>query len=362
MVFFNKEYKDWLVELKSRIRSAQIKAAVTVNSTMIMFYWELGEMICEKQTAYGTGFIPQLSKDLQGEFPNMKGLSARNLAFCRQFYQWYASSNLQQVVANLKRHELERIPNIENDQINLVKYYVSQIPWGHNIYIFTKSKNIEEALFYIQQTIENNWSRDILDLQIKSNLYKRRGKSINNFEQTLPEPLSDLANQTLKDPYIFDFLSLDIRYRERDIEKQLVQHISKFLLELGKGFAFVGNQYHIQMSDNDYYIDLLFYHTKLKCYVVIELKNTRFIPEFAGKLNFYLSAVDSLIKDESDNPTIGILLCKDKDNIEAEFALRDINKPMGVSELELVENLPENLKSSLPSVEELEQELNKLEG
>ncbi len=254
--------------------------------------------------------------------------------------------------------ESEWSPQAGDEMIN---YPVFSIPWGHIKVIITKIKNKDEANFYIHQTIEHNWSRDILDLQIRSNLHTRKGNAITNFKNTLPEPLSDLANQTLKDPYIFDFLTLDVKYKERDIENQLISHISKFLLELGKGFAFVGNQHHLEVGGQDYYLDLLFYHTKLKCYVVIELKNTRFIPEFAGKLNFYLSAVDSLLKDGTDNPTIGILLCRDKNNIEAEFALRDINKPMGVSEIQLVENLPENLKSSLPTIDELEKELRRME-
>ena len=231
------------------------------------------------------------------------------------------------------------------------------LPWGHNILIFTKSKDLKEAEFYIQQTIENHWSRDVLALQIKSNLYIRSGKAISNFKQTLPEPMSDLAQQTLKDPYIFDFLTMSKPYHEKDIENQLIQHITKFLLELGKGFAFIGQKYHLEIAENDYYLDLLFYHVRLKCYVVIELKNTKFIPEYAGKLNFYLSAVDSLIKQEDDKPTIGILLCWDKNKIETEFALRDINKPMGVSEFEITEILPDDLKSSLPTIEEIENEL-----
>lgn len=234
---------------------------------------------------------------------------------------------------------------------------VAQIPWGHNILIFTKLKQLDAALFYIQKTIENNWSRDVLGLQIKSGLYDRQGRSITNFSNTLPEPFSDLAQQTLKDPYIFDFLQLTEGYKEKDIENQLVNHIKQFLLELGKGFAFVGQQYSIEIAEKDYYIDLLFYHIKLKCYVVIELKNTAFVPEYAGKLNFYLSAIDSLVKENDDKPTIGILLCREKNNIEVEFALRDIHKPMGVSELELTQILPDNLKSDLPTIEELENKL-----
>lgn len=338
----NTEYKNWLVALKSKIRSTQIKAAIAVNSALIGFYWELGKMISEKQTAWGSKFLETLSKDLQDEFPEMKGFSVSNLKFCKLFYN-YLSIRSQ----------------AENE---ISESLFVQLPWGHIKLIITKIKENTEAVFYIKQTIENNWSRDILDLQIKSQLFERHGKSVNNFKNTLPEPFSDLAIQTLKDPYIFDFLSFDAKYRERDIEAQLVKHITKFLLELGKGFAFIGQQYHLVIAGNDYFIDLLFYHTRLKCYIVVELKNTKFIPEFAGKLNFYLSAVDSLVKQEDDNPTIGILLCKDKNNLEAEFALRDINKPIGISELKLTENLPDNLKSSLPTIEEIEQELKRLDS
>ena len=352
MEISNTDYNNWLTELKSKIRSTQVKAAIAVNSTLISFYWDLGKLISEKENIWGSKLIEQIAKDLKDEFPELKGLSASNLKYCKRFYSFYNIEFGQQVVDQLQITDNENFKHIEA--------LITKIPWGHNIFIFTKSKNPQEAFFYIQKTIENNWSRDILDLQIKSNLYERQGKSITNFKNTLPEPLSDLAQQTLKDPYIFDFLSLADGYREKDVEKQLINHITKFLLELGKGFAFIGNQYHLQIGENDYYIDLLFYHTKLKCYVVIELKNTKFIPEFSGKLNFYLSAIDSIVKDETDNPTIGLLLCKDKNNVEAEFALRDINKPMGISELKLVENLPENLKSSLPTVEEIEDEFNRL--
>lgn len=339
------DYKNWLTELKARIRSTQIKAAVAVNSALIGFYWELGKMIAEKQAEaeWGDKLIAQLAKDLKAEFPEMKGLSRSNLFYARQFFLFYKNAFGQRSVDPL------------------VQQAVGLIPWGHNILIFTKSSNIDEARFYLQQTIENNWSRDVLALQIKAKLYQRQGKAITNFQQTLPAPMSDLAEQTLKDPYIFDFLTLSKPYQEKDIENQLVNHITKFLLELGKGFAFIGRQYHLEIAKKDYYIDLLFYHTRLKCYTVIEIKNTSFIPEYAGKLNFYLSAVDSLVKQEDDKPTIGILLCRDKNNIEAEFALRDINKPMGVSEFQFIEVLPENLKSSLPTIEEIENSLKNLE-
>ncbi len=328
------DYKTWIGELKLKIRSTQIKAAIVVNSALIEFYLELGKMITEKQsqTTWGGKFLEQISKDLKDEFPDMQGFSVRNLKYCRLFYNFYKDFTIGQQP-------------------------VAQLPWSHNIMIFTKSNSEKEAKFYIEQTIENNWSRDTLSNQIKTKLFDRIGKSITNFKTTLPEPYSDLAEQTLKDPYVFDFINITSKAKERDIENQLIEHIKKFLLELGKGFAFVGQQYHIEVADNEYFIDLLFYHIKLKCYVVIEIKNRKFIPEDAGKLNFYLSAVDSLLKDENDKQSIGLFLCRDKNNIEAEFALRDMNKPIGISEFQFTEIIPEDLKSSLPTIEEIENEL-----
>ncbi len=301
-----------------------------------------------KSGNWGDKILANVSKEMKLEFPLMTGLSERNLKYCRRFYEFYSNLIGQQLVAQLSS---------ETDIITNRQQLVAQIPWGHNLLIFSKNKDIEDALFYIEKTKENDWSRDTLALQIKSQLYQRRGAAITNFANTLPAGFSDLANQTLKDPYVFDFLQLTEGYKEKDIENQLVNHIKKFLLELGKGFAFVGQQYHLEIADKDYYIDLLFYHIRLKCYVVIELKNTAFIPEYAGKLNFYLSAVDSILAEKDDKPTIGILLCREKNNIEAEFALRGINKPMGVSEFDLTSMLPENLKSSLPTIKELEQNL-----
>jgi predicted nuclease of restriction endonuclease-like (RecB) superfamily len=328
------DYKTWIGELKLKIRSTQIKAAIAVNSTLIQFYWELGKMIVEKQsqTAWGGKLLDQISKDLKDEFPDMQGFSVRNLKYCRFFYNFYKDFLIGQQL-------------------------VAQLPWSHNILIFTKSTSENEAQFYIQQTIENNWSRDILALQIKNKLFERQGKAVTNFKTTLPELYSDLAEQTLKDPYVFDFITITSKAKERDIENQMIVHIRKFLLELGKGFAFVGQQYHLEIAENDYFIDLLFYHIKLKCYVVIELKNRKFIPEDAGKLNFYLSAVDSLLKNDDDKPTIGLLLCRDKNSIEAEFSLRDMSKPIGISEFQLTEIIPDDLKSSLPTIEEIENEL-----
>ncbi len=339
------DYKNWLSEIKSKLRSSQIKASIAVNSALIEFYWDLGRIISQKQVTanWGDSILKQLSHDLKGEFPEMTGLSERNLKYARQFYQFYENSIGQQPVAQFRQQ------------------LVAQIPWGHNLLIISKSSDLQEAQFYVQQTLENNWSRDILGLQIKSGLYHRKGKSITNFKQSLPEPLSDLAQQTLNDPYIFDFLTLAPKAKERDIENQLVSHIIRFLLELGKGFAFIGQQYHLEVAKEDYYLDLLFYNIPLKCYMVVELKNTKFIPEYAGKLNFYLSAVDDLLKKADDRPTIGMLLCRDKNNIAVEYALRDMNKPIGVSEFQFTEILPEGIKNNLPSIEEIENELKNIE-
>ncbi|MDQ5930025.1 MAG: hypothetical protein QG594_1808, partial [Bacteroidota bacterium] len=240
-------YTNWLIELKTKLRSAQSKAALAVNSLLIEFYWDLGKSIAEKENIWGSKLIEQVAKDLQAAFPEMKGLSSSNLKYCKRFYVFYQSQFSQQAV----------------DQIG--QQPVVQIPWGHNILIFSKSKTIKEASFYISETIENGWSRDALALQIKTQLYQRQGKAITNFKHTLPNPLSDLVQQTLKDPYVFDFLTLSKPFHERDIENQLIAHITKFLLELGKGFAFVGKQHHLEIGETDYYIDLLFYHIKLKC-------------------------------------------------------------------------------------------------
>lgn len=335
------DYQDWLNTIKQRVQSARLRVALAANRELIQFYWELGAQIAEKQaqSQWGDKLIPQLSADLQKAFPDLKGLSASNLKYCLRFCQFYAGTAATP----------------------FGQQPVDQIPWGHNILIFTKCSSIAEAGFYITQTIEQGWSRDLLALQLKSRLHERAGKAVTNFSRTLPAPQSDLAQQTLKDPYTFDFMALTTPYNERDVERQLMQHITHFLLELGKGFAFIGRQYHLEVAGNDYYIDLLFYHVTLKCYVVVELKNRRFIPEYAGKLNFYLSSVDSLLKRDDDQPTIGLLLCRDKNNIEVEFALRDMNKSMGVSEYTLVETLPDNLKGALPTVEEIEQDLQQLE-
>ena len=352
------DYRDWLAAVKQRIASVQMRIALSANKELILLYFELGAKIVEreKNAAWGSAFIDQFSRDLKADFPNISGFSAKNLRYCRAFYRFYSDAAIwQQPVAKLG--EPAAWPNIVDSQLMQI---VAQLPWGHNILIFTKARQHNEACFYIQQTLENGWSREVLGLQIKSNLYQRAGAAVSNFAITLSQPQSELAQQTLKDPYVFDFLTMTAPYDERDIEQQLVAHITTFLLELGKGFAFIGRQYAVEVGGTEYFMDLLFYHVILKCYVVVELKNKKFIPEYAGKLNFYLSAVDSLIKRDDDNPTIGLLLCRDKNAIEVEFALRDMQKPMGVSEYTLTENLPDNLKSALPTVAEIEADFEQL--
>lgn len=342
MIIDNTDYIKWISSLKVKFKQAQLKAATKVNSTLLNFYWELGEEIVSKQkdTTWGSNFIPQLSRDLQKEFPDIKGFSERNIKYMRQLILFYIpkSSKGQQLVA-------------QN-----TKQLVSQIPWGQNIVILTKCKNLDEALFYVSETIENGWSRAVLTHQIESNLWKRQGKAITNFTERMPKVDSDLANQIIKDPYDFEFLTLTKDFKEKELEKGLVTHITQFLLELGSGFAFVGKQVPLTVGNKDFYIDLLFYHIKLRCYVVIELKAVDFEPEFAGKLNFYLNVVDGELKHKDDNPTIGMLLCKGKDKMVVEYALKNIDSPIGVSEYQITESLPKEFQSALPTVEQIEAE------
>lgn len=352
------EYKNFILQVATKIKQTQIKLAVSVNSGLLHFYFELGQMISlkQQQAKWGSKFIENMAKDLKKDFPDLQGFSRTNLFYIKKFYEFYACELVQLPVGLIQSEE----NRIVQRGVGLLDEILFTIPWRHHIEILNKVNTIDEAVYYIKQTITNNWNKDTLALNLKTNLYTRDAKGINNFQNTLPQPLSDLAIQTIKDPYVFDFLTFEKPFVERDIENKLIDNITKFLLELGRGFAYVGKQYHLEIAGVDRYIDLLFYHIELKCYVVIELKNKKFIPEYAGKLNFYISAVDSLLKKEDDNPTIGILLCRDKNNIEVEFSLRDINKPMGVSEFELTEILPEKFKSSLPSIEDFEAELSEL--
>ncbi len=332
-------YADLLADLKHRIRTAQTRAAVSVNHEMVLLYWDIGTAILKQQNSEGWGakVIDKLSSDLCREFPDMKGVSPRNLKYMRAFAEaWPKRAIVQEVLA--------------------------QISWYQNIALVEKLKDSEKRLFYARHTIEYGWSRNVLVHQIETNLFSREGTADTNFQRTLPPPDSDMAQQALKDPYIFDFLTMDKQAHERDLEQGLVEHIRDFLVELGVGFAFVGRQIHLEVDRQDFYIDLLFYHLKLRCYVVIELKAAEFKPEYAGKMNFYLSTVDDQLRHPDDKPTIGIILCKTKSKVIAEYALRDMNKPMGVSSFEtrLTESLPKTLKGSLPEVEELESKLESL--
>lgn len=334
----NSEYLSLLAEIKNKVKSAQIKAAISVNRELLRLYWEIGRAIAEKQKKgkWGDSIVDALAVDLRKEFPEMKGFSRANLFNIRQWHLFYSRFDEK------------------------VQQLVGQLPWGHNIVIINKAKDADEALFYVKEAIANNWSRNVLVHQIESGLFRRKGKITSNFELTLPKSQSDLARQTLKDPYVFDFLSLTKEMQERELEQQLTKHITQFLLELGAGFSFVGHQYPLEIGKEDYLIDLLFYHLKLRCYIAIELKTGEFKPEYVGKLNFYLSALDKLVREPSDNPSIGIILCKSKNKVVVEYALSNMNKPIGVSEYKIAKSIPEKLKKSLPSVEELEDELKKV--
>lgn len=347
------DYPEFIVSLKNRIRSAQIKAAVSVNRELVLLYWQIGRELLEKSDAGGWGakVIDTLARDLQLEFPGTGGFSRTNLYRMRAFYAAYPVTRAI-------------VPQVVGQTDSPLPEPVLHIPWGHNVILIEKVKEQKERVWYARQAIEHGWSRAILHHQIESDLYTRQGKAITNFSDTLPAPQSDLALQTLKDPYIFSFLTLDSSARERDLEQGLMDHIQKFLLELGVGFSFVGRQYLLEVEGREYYLDLLFYHLRLRCFVVIDLKMEEFSPEHAGKMNFYLSVVDDRLRRPGDKPSIGLVLCKTKKHLTVEYALRDMGKPIGVSEwrTRIVASLPEQLQGSLPTIEELENELAKETG
>jgi predicted nuclease of restriction endonuclease-like (RecB) superfamily len=363
------EYKQWLIDLKNRIRQSQIKAAVKVNTELLRLYWDLGRdiVIRQMEAAWGSKILEQLSKDLILEFPDMKGFSSTNLKYCKRFYQFYTqdSSIRPQLVDEIGHQlggELQIADNnnyIISQQLadQLESHPIFQIPWRHHVEIFTKCKTVHEALFYVQKTIENGWSRAVLMNFLDADLYSAQGKSLNNFSRLLPEAQSDLANEILKDPYNFDFFTLTEKYKEKELEDALIDNITRFLLELGQGFAYIGRQVLVKIGKKERFIDLLFYHTELHCYVVIELKAGEFEAEYAGKLGLYISAINHQRKKEKDNPTIGLMICKTKDNIEVQYSLEIINQPIGVSEYKLSKLLPENYKSVLPSIEDIEKQL-----
>ena len=354
-------YTTLLADLKARVRAAQLRAAVSVNRELILLYWDIGKIIVEAQKTkgYGKQVVERLAEDLQKEFPGTAGFSPQNVWYMRSFYLAWTKEpqKLQQPVGESTSKFLPQLVG-ELAGSNLPQP-VAEIPWGHNLVLLAKLKTPLIRLWYAHKAIEHGWSRAVLTHHIETQLHEREGKAVTNFQRTLPPPQSDLAEQTLKDPYNFDFLTIRSDAHERDLEQGLLDHIQKFLLELGVGFAFVGRQYHMEISGQDYYLDLLFYHLRLRCYVVIDLKMKAFAPEFAGKMNFYLSAVDDQLRHADDRPSIGLLLCKERDHLTVEYALRDLKKPIGVAQWQtkLVESLPKNLKGSLPTVAEIEAEL-----
>ena len=333
------DYGPWLAELKARIHAAQQQAARSVNSELVLLYWQIGRGILERQgrEGWGSKVIERLAQDLRNAFPTMKGFSRANLLYMRAFAEAWP------------------------DEV-IVQQAVGQLPWGHNLVLLSKLKATDLRLAYTQRAMDQGWSRAVLVHHIERRLLEREGQAVSNFALRLPEPNSDLAREALKDPYLFDFLGVGEEANERAIEDALVQHITRFLLELGAGFAYVGRQVPLEVGGEDFFLDLLFYHLKLRCYVVIELKATAFKPEHAGQLSFYLSAVDAELKGEHDAPTIGMLLCKSKNKVVAEYALRNINQPIGVAEYQLTESLPSDLQSSLPSIEAIEQALTEPDG
>lgn len=334
----DKDYQNWIVDLKKRYKQSQIKAAIKVNSELIQFYWSLGRDIVKmkSESRWGSKFYESLSKDLREAFPEAAGFSIRNLKYTKQFYELIPENEIRQQVAA----------------------QLSMVPWGHIILIISKvNKDTKKGLFFIRKTIENNWSRSVLRNFLDTNLYERSQDKITNFGTALPEINSDLANELIKDPYDFNFLTMEDRYTEKELKDALINNIQRFLLELGTGFAFIGREYRLQVGQTEQFLDMLFYNTQAHAYVVLEVKTTTFKPEFVGQLGTYVVAVDHILKTERDEKTIGILVCKDKDNVLARYSLDSSSQPLGVSSFELSKLIPENFKSSLPTVEEIENEL-----
>jgi predicted nuclease of restriction endonuclease-like (RecB) superfamily len=336
---FPTEYANFFISLKERVRAAQVKAALSVNRELVLLYWQIGKAIIDSQEAFSWGdkMLERLASDLRQEFPDMKGFSPRNLKYMRYFARTYPGFSIGQQP-------------------------VAQLPWSHNIILMTKIKDADLRDWYAHSCIQFGWSRTILEMQIESQLHQRQGKAITNFSQTLPQPQSELVQQILKDPYNFDFLGIGKDALERELERGLLAHLKDFMLELGVGFALLGSQYHLEVGNEDFYIDLLFYHVRLHCYVVVELKARAFQPSDVGQINFYMAAVDSSLCQPEDNPTIRLLLCKTKNSLIVEYALKNTQAPLGVSEYQLTAALPDNLKTQFPSIEQLEDELLKLDA
>ena len=340
---------------------------MAANASMLLLYWEIGTVLAQRQQSerWGAGVLPRLAKDIKNELPEEKGFSERNLKrmvqFAREYPGLFESGPLAVAQLNDRRRAI-RPPSVAQlneaqDYAPILKRAVAQLPWAHNVILIQKVKIPSERLWYALQAFEQGWSRDILSLQIQSRAHERQGKAVTNFRRTLPPSQSDLAEQLLKDPYVFDFLTLEKPFHERELETGLLRHLQDFLVELGSGFAFVGRQIHMEVGDNDFYIDLLFYHLQLRCFIVIDLKVGGFKAEYAGKMNFYLNAVDDRMKHAGDQPSIGLILCEDKNKIVAEYALRGMDKSIGVSAYQFTRALPKKLRSALPTIEQIEAEL-----
>ncbi len=328
---FPENYDRFLHDLKNRIRTAQLRASLAVNQELILLYWQIGRDILHRQQneGWGTKVIDRLAQDLKQSFPDVSGFSSRSLKYMRAFAEAYPDEEF-------------------------VQRYAAQIPWRHNQVLLEKLKSLKERQWYAQQSLENGWSRDVLIMQIESGLFHRQGSAITNFERTLPKLQSDLAQSLIKDPYNMEFLTLAEDAQERDLERALVERMRDFLLEMGLGFSFVGSQYRLEVDGEEFFVDLLFYHLKLRCFVVIDLKMKEFKPEYSGKMNFYVAAIDDLLRHPDDQPTIGIILCRDKKKAIAEYALRNVNSPIAIS----THRLPKQFQDSLPTIEQLEMELN----
>lgn len=363
------DYAVLLKEIKDRIAQAQTRAVLSVNAELVRLYWDIGQLIDsrQRQEGWGTAVIPRLARELHNELPELKGFSERNIGRMIAFYReyLYAGEILPQPAAKLpapakgsrtvaKNRENEILPQAA---ARIPPELLWSIPWYHHVVLTEKVKDQATRLWYMEQTLANGWSRNVLLLMLKSEAHRRQGKALSNFDRLLPAPQSNLVRQALKDPYIFDFLTLEEPFHERELETSLLHQLERFLLELGQGFAFVGRQFHVEVGDGDFYIDLLFYHLRLRCFFVIDLKKGAFKPEYAGKMNFYLAVIDDKIRHETDAPSIGLILCQDRNQIVAEYALRGATSPIGISEYELTRALPANLRSALPTVEEIESEL-----
>jgi predicted nuclease of restriction endonuclease-like (RecB) superfamily len=363
------DFAGLLADVKGRIQTAQTRAVLAVNGELVRLYWDIGRIIADRQQreGWGTAVIPRLAAELKNELPDVKGFSERNIGRMIAFSKEYPDPTaiLPQAAAKLPAlgkmpqpvAQLAPTPKLQRPVAQLTDSLLWSIPWFHHIILMEKVKDLPARRWYMEQTLANGWSRNILALQIGAQAHMRHGKAVSNFAATLPAPQSDLAQQTLKDPYIFDFLTLTEPFQERELETELVHHLEKFLLELGQGFAFVGRQYRLDVGDEDFFIDLLFYHLRLRAFVVIDLKKGKFKPEFAGQLNFYCNVVNDRLKHHTDAPTIGLILCQSQDAFQAEYSFAGIDKPIGIATYELTRALPASVQSALPTVEEIEAEL-----